>query len=61
MIRRARICLELASVAAVFGFTGVLESGAAIARVMFYILIAFSLLSFGFGLFEPEAEPHLVH
>jgi len=56
MIKRARISLEVASVAAFFGFTGVLETSAFVAQTAFYVLVAFALLSLLFGSFEQESD-----
>ena len=38
--------------AGIFGFTGLLETAAPIAQVIFYFLLAFSLLSLILSLFE---------
>jgi len=57
MIKRARISLEIASIAAIFGFTGIIETAAVYAQAAFYILVVFAFLSLLFGLFEEEGEP----
>ena len=52
MLKRAGICVEIAVVAALLGFTGLLESTAPIAQVVFFACVAFSSLSLLFCLFE---------
>lgn len=56
MLRRARIWLLIAAVAASFGFTGLLRNTAMIAQGVFFASSAFAVLSLLFGLFE-ETEP----
>ncbi len=57
MLKRARIWLGISLVAAVFGFTGILEGTAYLAQDLFYICAVFVLLSLLFSLFE-EPEVH---
>ncbi len=58
MIKRARISLLVAVVAAFFGFTGVLTNSAELAQVICYLFLAVSALSFLFCLFEDcQSEP----
>ena len=52
MLKRARTSLGIASSAALFGFTGILDSAAPVARAAFYVLLAFSGLSLLLSLFE---------
>ena len=59
MFRRAGISFGIASIIAVFGFTGILETTAPIARVLFYVATAFSALSLVFSLFEESATSSL--
>ena len=49
--------MEIASIAAIFGFTGIIEGPAVYAQAAFYILVVFAFLSLLFGLFEEEGEP----
>jgi len=55
MFRRARISLLAGLIAATCGFTGLLE--ASFAQVLFYLLMAFGVLSLLFALFEEEKRP----
>jgi uncharacterized membrane protein YtjA (UPF0391 family) len=57
MIKRARISLEIASIAAIFGFTGIIDAWAVYAQAAFYGLVVFAFLSLLFGLFEEDGEP----
>ena len=52
MLRRARISMEIAVLAAFFGFTGVLQAAAPLAQITFFCLAGFSVLSILFALFE---------
>ena len=54
MIHRALIFMVLALIAALFGFTGILQTTAPLAQIAFFALAAFSLLSMLFALFEVE-------
>ena len=47
----------VALVAALFGFTGLLQTTAVFAQALFFILTAFAALSLVFSLFEPVAGP----
>lgn len=49
MLRWAAIFLVIAIVAAIFGFGGIAESSAEIAKIIFYIFIVLLLLSLIFG------------
>ena len=51
MFRRARISLLGASIAAMLGFTGLLDGSAIIAQAVFFFFMALFVLSFLFGLF----------
>ena len=52
MFRRARIALVVALVAAILGFTGMLQNSAGIVQLIFYVVAGFSGVSLLFGLFE---------
>jgi uncharacterized membrane protein YtjA (UPF0391 family) len=54
MISRALISLVLASVSALFGFTGILQTAAPLAQTACFGFAGFSLLSLLFALFEEE-------
>ena len=54
MIRRARISLVISLVAAFFGFTGILQTAAPVAKITFFALAGFAVLSILFALFEDE-------
>jgi uncharacterized membrane protein YtjA (UPF0391 family) len=56
MLKRARTWLVIALVAALFGFTGILQSTAMIAQDLFYLCSAFAVLSVLLSLFEGQAE-----
>jgi uncharacterized membrane protein YtjA (UPF0391 family) len=61
MIKLAGIWLGVGSVAALFGFSGIIGVAALIAQVLFYISAAFVLLSLLFCLFEaPEGRKGLL-
>jgi uncharacterized membrane protein YtjA (UPF0391 family) len=49
MLRWALIFLVVAIVAALFGFGGIAEGAAAIAKVLFYIFLVLFLLALIFG------------
>ena len=59
MLKRARISFGIASMAALFGFSGLLEGVAPIAQTLFYILMSFSALSLLFSLFEEPASSNV--
>lgn len=52
MIKRARLSFEIAIIAAVLGFTGLLRAAAPIAQVICFLCLAFSAISLLFSLFE---------
>jgi uncharacterized membrane protein YtjA (UPF0391 family) len=52
MLKRARMFGLIAMIAALFGFTGIIQASAPLAQVVAYFFIAFSLLSLLLGLFE---------
>ncbi len=54
MFKRARISLLMALTAATCGFLGLLDSP--IAQTIFDLFLAFSFLSFLFGLFEDRGQ-----
>jgi uncharacterized membrane protein YtjA (UPF0391 family) len=47
----------IATVALLFGFTGLLDGAAVIARAVFYVFAASTVLSLIFALFEEAAAP----
>jgi uncharacterized membrane protein YtjA (UPF0391 family) len=57
MLKRARISFGIASIAAIFGFTGILQAAAPVAQALCYLLMAFSGLSLLFSLFEEPSRP----
>ena len=57
MLKRARISLLIAMVAALFGFAGLLEASAAIAQAVCYVFAASAVISFTFALFEEARTP----
>jgi len=58
MLKRAYISAIIAAIAAVFGFSGLLDEGAAsVAKGICYTFGAFSGLSLLFSLFEEVSEP----
>jgi uncharacterized membrane protein YtjA (UPF0391 family) len=59
MLKRAFISAVIASLAAIFGFSGLLDGAAPIAKVISYALGAFSVVSLLFSLFEDAPEPVL--
>ena len=52
MLKRARLTALIAAIAAIFGFTGIVESTAVIAQTVFYPLAGLTLLSLLLCLFE---------
>jgi uncharacterized membrane protein YtjA (UPF0391 family) len=56
MFKRARTCGVIAFLAAIFGFTGLLEATAGLAQAACYLFAAAALLSCLFGLFECASE-----
>jgi uncharacterized membrane protein YtjA (UPF0391 family) len=58
MLKRARLSALIAIVAALFGFTGIVENTAVIAQSVFYPVAAVTLLSLLLCLFE-EKPVHL--
>jgi uncharacterized membrane protein YtjA (UPF0391 family) len=60
MFKKAQICGCLALLAALFGFTGLVEATAGLAQTAFYFFAAAGVVSCLFGLFECdcEAAPH---
>jgi len=57
MLKRARICVVIAFVAAIFGFTGILHWTDVIAQSICILFGALSFLSLLFSLFETPAAP----
>jgi len=57
MLKRAAHWLSIAFIAALFGFTGVLRSTAAIAQSVCLVCVAFGVLSLLFSLFEEGPTP----
>ena len=57
MLRRAAYCLVVALIAAIFGFTGILQWTAGIAQSVFFVCFALCVLSLLFSLFEEPAAP----
>jgi uncharacterized membrane protein YtjA (UPF0391 family) len=56
MLKRAKICVVLGLLAAIFGFTGLLKETAGLAQDLCYIFAALGLLSSLFCLFECESS-----
>ena len=56
MLKRARLSLEIAIVAAVLGFSGVLRATAPIAQIICFLSLAFAAVSLLFSLFEETTE-----
>ena len=52
MIKRARLSLEIAIVAAGLGFSGLLRATAPIAQIVCFLSLAFATVSLLFALFE---------
>ena len=57
MLRRAGISMVIALIAAVLGFTGLLDKTAPVLRAVCFIFAGLSLLSLLFSLFEDNTEP----
>ena len=57
MLKRARLTALIATIAAIFGFTGIVETTAVIAQSVFYPLAGLTLLSLLFCLFEETPVP----
>jgi len=52
MLKGAGRCVVIALIAAIFGFTGILHWTAGIAQAVFFVFIAFCVLSLFFSLFK---------
>ncbi len=61
MLRRAGVSSLLALIAALLGFTGLLQSTALIVQAAFFVFVAFAFLSLIFSLFEPAGKSARVH
>jgi uncharacterized membrane protein YtjA (UPF0391 family) len=59
MLKRAYISASIAAVAAIFGFSGLLNGAAPLAKGICFVCGAFSGLSLLFSLFEEIDEPVL--
>jgi uncharacterized membrane protein YtjA (UPF0391 family) len=57
MLKRAANCVVIASIAAVFGFSGILHRTAGIAQSICFVFAGFCILSFLFSLFEDSPAP----
>lgn len=57
MLKRARVSLVVALVAAIWGFAGILRVTAPFGRILFFLAAAFCLLSLVFSLFEAAPLP----
>ena len=57
MLKRAAICVVIAFIAAIFGFTGILRWTDGIAQSICLVFGAISFLSLLFSLFEEPAMP----
>lgn len=57
MLKRAYISAVIAAIAAIFGFSGLLDGAAPIAKGICYAFAAFSGVSLLFSLFEDVSEP----
>jgi len=57
MLKRAYISAVIAAIAAIFGFSGLLEGAAPIAKGICYAFAALCVLSLLFSLFEDVSEP----
>ena len=55
MLKRARISLLVALVAATLGFLGFVDI--VVAQLFFYLPLAFAVLSFVLGMFDAEVDP----
>jgi len=56
MLKRACLSLEIAIVAAVLGFSGLLRATAPIAQIICFLSLAFAVVSLLFSLFEEATE-----
>ena len=56
MLKRAKICVVLGLLAAIFGFTGLLKETAGLAQNLCYLFAGAGLLSSLFCLFECESR-----
>jgi uncharacterized membrane protein YtjA (UPF0391 family) len=59
MLKRAYISAMVAAIAAIFGFSGLLDGAAPIAKGISYAFGAFCGLSLLFSLFEDVSEPRV--
>lgn len=59
MLKRAALCVIIAFIAAIFGFTGLLRSTAGIAQSVCVLCLGIAVLSLLFSLFEEPAEPEV--
>jgi uncharacterized membrane protein YtjA (UPF0391 family) len=57
MLKRAYFSAVIAAIAAIFGFSGLLQDAAPIAKGVSYAFAAFCGLSLLFSLFEDVSEP----
>ena len=57
MLKRAAICVVIAFIAAIFGFTGILRWTDGIAQSICIVFSAVSFLSLLFSLFEEPERP----
>jgi uncharacterized membrane protein YtjA (UPF0391 family) len=57
MLKRAAICVVVAFIAAIFGFTGILRWTDGIAQSVCIVFSALSFLSLLFSLFEEPERP----
>ncbi|HLH53654.1 MAG TPA: DUF1328 domain-containing protein [Verrucomicrobiae bacterium] len=57
MLKRAALCVVIALVAAIFGFTGILRFTDGIAQSVCLVFLAISVLSLLFSLFEEPSGP----
>jgi uncharacterized membrane protein YtjA (UPF0391 family) len=57
MLKRAAICVVIAFIAAIFGFTGILRWTDGIAQSICIVFSALSFLSLLFSLFEEPERP----
>jgi uncharacterized membrane protein YtjA (UPF0391 family) len=61
MLKRAAHCVVIAVIAAIFGFTGILHWTAGIAQSVFFLFLAFCILSLLFSLFEDSSVPQTLN
>jgi len=59
MLKRAVNWVIVALIAALFGFTGILRFTAPIAQSVFFVCMAFGILSLLFSLFEEPSTPRI--